>query len=82
MYKRQITDNELTDYVAVIMLFIIALNIVFYEKSENQLALLRTTARGRRQLMASKSFVMIMAVILITLLLYLSLIHIFSNSSI
>ena len=65
-----ITDNELTDYVAVIMLFIIALNIVFYEKSENQLALLRTTARGRRQLMASKSFVMIMAVILITLLLY------------
>ena len=65
-----ITDNELTDYVAVIMLFIIALNLVFYEKSENQLALLRTTARGRRQLMASKSFVMIMAVILITLLLY------------
>ena len=46
-----ITDNELTDYVAVIMLFIIALNLVFYEKSENQLALLRTTARGRRQLM-------------------------------
>lgn len=65
-----ITDNELTDYVAVIMLFIIALNLVFYEKSENQLALLRTTARGRRQLMASKSFVMIMAVVLITLLLY------------
>ena len=27
-----ITDNELTDYVAVIMLFIIALNLVFYEK--------------------------------------------------
>ena len=24
-----ITDNELTDYVAVIMLFIIALNLVF-----------------------------------------------------
>lgn len=65
-----ITDNELTDYVAVIMLFIIALNLVFYEKSENQLALLRTTARGRRQLMASKSFVMIMAVVLINLLLY------------
>ena len=64
------SSNELTDYVAVIMLFIIALNLVFYEKSENQLALLRTTARGRRQLMASKSFVMIMAVILITLLLY------------
>ena len=48
-----ITDNELTDYVAVIMLFIIALNLVFYEKSENQLALLRTTARGRRQLMTA-----------------------------
>ena len=40
------------------------------KKCENQLALLRTTARGRRQLMASKSFVMIMAVVLITLLLY------------
>lgn len=29
-----ITDNELTDYVAVIMLFIIALNLVFMKKRE------------------------------------------------
>ena len=35
-----ITDNELTDYVDCDYAFIIALNLVFYEKSENQLALL------------------------------------------
>lgn len=30
-----ITDNELTDYIAIIMIFIIAIQLVFYEKSEN-----------------------------------------------
>ncbi len=65
-----ITDNELTDYIAVIMIFFIAINLVFYEKNENQLSFLRTTEKGRKHLMASKVFVMCLFVLLVTVSLY------------
>ena len=65
-----ITDNELTDYLAIIMIFIIALNLVFYEKSENQLGFLRTTANGRRKLMAAKVAAMLLSVLFVHISLY------------
>jgi hypothetical protein len=65
-----ITDNELTDYLAIIMIFIIALNLVFYEKSEKQFGFLRTTANGRRKLMAAKVVAMCLSVLFIIISLY------------
>lgn len=65
-----ITDNELTDYIAIIMIFVIAINLIFYEKNENQLYFLRTTPNGRRKLMASKVLVMLLFVLFITMSLY------------
>lgn len=65
-----ITDNELTDYIAIIMIFVIAINLVFYEKNENQLCFLRTTTNGRKKLMASKVLAMILFVLFITMSLY------------
>lgn len=65
-----ITDNELTDYIAIIMIFIIAVNLVFYEKNENQFCFLRTTANGRKKLMASKVLAMFLFVLVITIFLY------------
>lgn len=65
-----ITDNELTDYIAIIIIFIIAINLVFYEKNENQLCFLRTTLNGRKKLMASKVFVMFLFVLFIIMALY------------
>lgn len=65
-----VTDNRLTDYLAIIMLFIIALNLVFYEKNEGRLSLLRTTANGRRKLMAAKVAVMFFSVLFVMETLY------------
>ncbi|MBD5539723.1 MAG: ABC transporter permease [Lachnospiraceae bacterium] len=65
-----ITDNEFTDYIAIIMIFIIAINLVFYEKNENQFCFLRTTSNGRKKLMASKVLAMVLFVLLITISLY------------
>lgn len=65
-----ITDNELTDYIAIIMVFVIAINLVFYEKNENQLCFLRTTSKGRKKLMASKVLAMFLFVLFITISLY------------
>ncbi|MBD5096727.1 MAG: ABC transporter permease [Lachnospiraceae bacterium] len=65
-----ITDNELTDYIAIIMIFVIAINLVFYEKNENQLCFLRTTSNGRKKLMASKILAMVLFVLFITISLY------------
>ena len=65
-----ITDNDLTDWLAVIMIFIISLNLVFYEKNEDQLSLLRTAADGRRKLMAAKTAAMFISVLLVLVSLY------------
>lgn len=65
-----VTDNELTDYIAVIMIFIIALNLAFYEKSENQYRFLRTTYNGRRKLMTAKVAVMFFSVLFVIMSLY------------
>ena len=65
-----ITDNELTGYVAVIMLFIIALNLVFYEKARTSLHCLEQLQGAEGSLWRQSHLVMIMAVMLITLLLY------------
>ncbi len=65
-----ITDNDFTDYLAVIMIFIIALTLVFYEKNEDQLSLLRTTAKGRRKLMAAKIAAMFLAVTAVVAVLF------------
>ena len=65
-----ITDNELTDYIAIIMIFVIAINLVFYEKNENQFSFLRTTSNGRKKLMASKVLAMFLFILFITMSLY------------
>ncbi len=65
-----VTDNKLTDYLAIIMIFIISLNLVFYEKNENQLSLLRTAPDGRRKLMAAKVAAMFLAVLAVLVSLY------------
>lgn len=65
-----ITDNELTDYIAIIMIFIVAINLVFYEKNENQLCFLRTTSNGRKKMMASKVLAMFIFILFITMSLY------------
>ena len=67
-----ITDNDFTDYLAIIMIFILALSLVFYEKNEDQLSLLRTTACGRRKLMAAKVATMFVAVTAVAAALYAS----------
>ena len=65
-----ITDNEITDYLAVVILFILAINLIFREKNEDQLKLLRTTANGRRKLMAAKVAAMFVAVVAVIAALY------------
>ena len=65
-----VTDNALTDAIAVLMLFIVAVNLLFAEKNEKQLNLLRSTPKGRRPLMRAKSLVMAVAVVLLTVALY------------
>ena len=59
-----ITDNEITDYLLMVMLFVTAVNLVFREKDGNQFELLRTTQNGRRKLMRSKVFAMSVFVLL------------------
>ncbi len=70
MYILNITDNEITDYIAIIMIFVIAMNLVFYEKNENQFSFLRTMSNGRRRLMGSKIFAMLLSVLFIIVFLY------------
>lgn len=65
-----ITDNDITDYILVIMIFIVAVNLVFYEKKENQLNFLRTATNGRKKLMAAKTVTMCLSVIFIIVCLY------------
>lgn len=65
-----LTDSDVTDYIAVIMIFVVAVNLVFSEKNDNQISLLRTTVHGRRRLMASKVIVMCLSVALIVGILY------------
>lgn len=65
-----ITDNELTDYIVIIMIFMVAVNLVFYEKDEDQLSFLRTTANGRKKLMAAKVAAMVLFVLFIIMVLY------------
>lgn len=65
-----ITDNELTDYIAIIMIFIIAIQLIFYEKSENQFKFLRTTYHGRKKLMTAKVVVMFFSVLFVIISLY------------
>ena len=66
----QITDNAVTDYLAIIMIFILSLNLVFYEKNEDQLSLLRTAKNGRRKLMAAKVGAMFLSVVAVVFCLY------------
>ncbi|MDD6332083.1 MAG: hypothetical protein PUA59_06550 [Clostridium sp.] len=65
-----ITDNELTDYIVIIMIFMVAVNVVLYEKDEDQLSFLRTTANGRKKLMAAKVAAMVLFVFFIIMVLY------------
>lgn len=65
-----ITDNKITDYIAIVMIFVIAINLVFYEKSEKQFYLLRTTQNGRKKLMAAKILAMFLSVLFIVISLY------------
>lgn len=65
-----VTNNALTDYIAIIMIFIITINLTFYEKSENQLQFLRTTLNGRRKLMSAKIIVMFLSVLFVIICLY------------
>ncbi len=67
-----ITNSEFTDYIAVIMIFTVALNLVFFEKNGEQLKLLRTTVNGRRRLMESKVAAMVLSVFFIIVSLYTS----------
>lgn len=65
-----VTDNDVTDYLAVIMIFVISLGLVFHEKSEGQLSFLRTTANGRRKLMTAKVAAMFVSVMFVIASLY------------
>lgn len=65
-----VTDNDVTNYLAVIMVFIISLGLVFYEKNEGQLGLLRTTLNGRRKLMAAKVAAMFLSALFVVVSLY------------
>ena len=65
-----ITDNAVTDYLAIIMIFILSLNLVFYEKNEDQLSLLRTAKNGRSRLMAAKAGAMFLSVLAVVIGLY------------
>ena len=65
-----ITDNDITSFLAVIMVFIVSLGLVFYEKNEDQINLLRTTMNGRRKLMAAKVAVMFLSALFVVVFLY------------
>ena len=65
-----VTDNAVTDYLAIIIIFILSLNLVFYEKNEDQLGLLRTTKEGRSRLMAAKAGAMFLSVLTAVIGLY------------
>ena len=65
-----VTDNDVTNYLAVILVFIISLGLVFYEKNEGPLGLLRTTLNGRRKLMAAKVAAMFLSALFVVVSLY------------
>lgn len=66
----QITDCDLTNYLALIIILLISIALVSNEKEEDQLYLLRSNLYGRTHLMLAKLSTMIISTIVVTFLLF------------
>ena len=65
-----LTDIGITDYILLLIIFILAVSIIFQEKDNNQFKLLRTMEKGRISIMLSKIMVMIISIVAMTVILY------------
>jgi ABC-type transport system involved in multi-copper enzyme maturation permease subunit len=65
-----LTDIGITDYILLLIIFILAVSIIFQEKDNNQFKLLRTMKKGRISIMLSKIMVMIISIVAMTVILY------------
>ena len=64
------TDFLLTDLIGVLLLFVLCVYLVLYEKQSGQFALISPTAGGRRETLLAKISVLLFSVILIYVILY------------
>jgi hypothetical protein len=65
-----LTDIGITDYILLLIIFILAVSIIFQEKDNNQFKLIRTMKKGRISIMLSKIMVMIISIVVMTVILY------------
>lgn len=68
----QVTDCDVTNYIGMIIMLILAIAVVFSEKEENQIALIRSNLKGRIHIMAAKTVILILFTAVTIILLYMT----------
>lgn len=71
-WLEKISENQMTDILIVLIIFIIAMHLVFEDKKKNLFSIMKATPCGRSRCIMAKLFTLAISTVFVTFIMYLS----------
>lgn len=72
-WLEKISENKMTDILIVLVIFIIAMYLVFEDKKKNLFSIMKATPCGRSRCIMAKLFTLAVSTVFVTFIIYLSM---------